>query len=82
MVKSKQQVQRERWNKAVVTVWTASRRDADLSQGELAQKLGWSRDTVASLEAGRRKVEVSDVILLAAAVGVDAKVLFERILRW
>jgi DNA-binding XRE family transcriptional regulator len=80
--KSKQHTQRERWNRAVKAVWQATRRDAHVSQEALAQKLGWSRDTVASIEAGRRKVEVSDAILFAAALGVEPETIFRRILRW
>ena len=80
--KKAKQAQRERWDRAVVAVWSATRRDADLSQQALAQKLGWSRDTVASVEAGRRKVEVSDVILFAAALGLEPETIFRRILRW
>jgi DNA-binding XRE family transcriptional regulator len=80
--KPKKQAQRERWNRAVVAVWSATRRDLDLTQQNVADKLGWSRDTVAALEAGRRKIEVSDVILFALAVGVDPETLFRRVLRW
>jgi DNA-binding XRE family transcriptional regulator len=80
--KPKKLAQRERWNRAVVAVWSATRRDLDLTQQNLADKLGWSRDTVAALEAGRRKIEVSDVILFALAVGVDPETLFRRVLRW
>jgi DNA-binding XRE family transcriptional regulator len=78
----KAKVQRERWDRAVVAVWAATRRDLDLTQQQFADKLGWSRDTVAALEAGRRKVEVSDVILFALAVGVEPETLFRRVLRW
>jgi DNA-binding XRE family transcriptional regulator len=80
--KKAREAQRERWNRAVVAIWSATRRDADLSQEALARKLDWSRDTVASVEAGRRKVEVSDVILFAAALGLEPETIFRRILRW
>ncbi len=76
------QAQREQWDRAVVAVWTATRRDSDLSQAQLATKLGCSRDTIAGIESGRRKVTVSDVRLLAEAVGVDPETIFGRILRW
>ena len=74
--------QRKHWNKAVASVWRQARVDADLSQAELAKALGWGRDTVADIEAGRRKVELTDVILLATVVKLDPKKLFERILLW
>lgn len=43
---------------------------------------GWARDTVASVEAGRRKVEVTDVILFALALRLEPEMIFRRILRW
>lgn len=45
---------RERLERAVRIVLKASRQDRDLSQKELAQKMGWSRNQVANLESGRR----------------------------
>ena len=66
----------------MVAVWAATRRDLDLTQQQVADKMGWSRATLAGLEAGRRKVEVSDMILFALAVGVEPETLFRRVLRW
>ncbi len=82
--KTKQQSQRERLDQAVVIVWAAMRRDADLSQEQLAEKLGapWSRDMVAAVERGRRRVTVTELILFASALGVDPETAFRRILRW
>lgn len=40
-------------HKAVGAVVAASRRDADLSQEEIAEELGISRNTVVALENGR-----------------------------
>jgi transcriptional regulator with XRE-family HTH domain len=80
--KTKLEAQRERWNRAVVAIWSATRRDLDLTQQQVADKLGWSRATLAGLESGRRKVEVADLILFGQAVGVDPETLFRRVLRW
>lgn len=63
-------------------VLSATRRDSDVSQEALAERLGVSRDVVANIEAGRRKIEVSDLILIARALDVNATELFGRILRW
>ena len=53
-----------------------------MSQEALADKLGVSRDVVANIEAGRRRVEVSDLILIGRALDVDPEVLFRRVMRW
>ena len=76
------QSQTARLEAAVRTVWSATRRDADLSQASLGERLGWTRDQVASVERGRRKVTVTDLIAFAEACGVDAERLLRRIVRW
>ncbi len=63
-------------------VLAATRRDKDVSQEALADRLGVSRDVVANIEAGRRRVEVSDLILIGRALDVDPEVLFRRVMRW
>jgi transcriptional regulator with XRE-family HTH domain len=42
-----------------------------MRQEDLADKMSWSRPTVTSLEAGTRRVTVSDAILLCQALEVD-----------
>jgi transcriptional regulator with XRE-family HTH domain len=74
------QVQRERWNRAAAVVLAATRRDSDISQDVLAERLGV--DVVANIEAGRCKIEVSDLILIARALDVNPTELFGRVLRW
>jgi len=78
----KAEAQRERWNRAAAVVLAATRRDKDMSQEALADRLSVSRDVVANIEAGRRKIEVSDLIMIARALGVDPVDLFGRVLRW
>lgn len=82
MASRKAQAQRERWNRAAAVVIAATRRDKDMSQDALAERLEVSRDVVANIEAGRRKIEVSDLILIARALNVDPAELFGRVLRW
>jgi transcriptional regulator with XRE-family HTH domain len=74
--------QRKHWDEAVASVWSQTRRDSDLSQTALAKKMGVSRDTIAAIEGGNRRVTIADVILLAQLVGLEPKKLFERILLW
>lgn len=42
-----------------------------MRQEDLADAMGWSRRTVTTLEAGNRRVTVSDVMLLCEALEVD-----------
>jgi transcriptional regulator with XRE-family HTH domain len=69
----------ERLRKRVRTVIKESRTDCDMSQGELGKKAGMSRNQIANLETGRRDVQVSDFIVIATALGLDATILMGRI---
>jgi transcriptional regulator with XRE-family HTH domain len=42
-----------------------------MRQEDLSDAMGWSRRTVTTLEAGDRRVTVSDVMLLCEALEVD-----------
>jgi hypothetical protein len=44
--------------------------------------MGWSHDTVASAEGGRRKWELGDVIMAADALDEDRDTLIQRVLQW
>ena len=48
----------------------AERSRQGLSQAELAERLGWSRQKVAALEAGTRRLFFDDMPDLCAALGV------------
>lgn len=72
----------QRWRRATASVISASRKDGDLTQGDIAAKLGLSRETVGNMEAGRRKIEVGDLIMTARAVGIEPETLLKRILSW
>jgi transcriptional regulator with XRE-family HTH domain len=73
---------RSKWHRAVVTVITATRREANLTQEDLAQRLGWHRSTIAKIEAGERRLDVAEFISIAGALKVEPDVLFGRVLRW
>lgn len=73
---------RERWRRTAGAVIAHTRRDSDVTQGVLADRLGLSVDTVGAIETGRRKVEVGDVIEAAKALNVDPITLFKRIIAW
>ena len=65
-----------------MAVISATRRDASVSQEQLAERLGWSRSKVAKIEQGQRRIEVPDFILIARALDIDPETLFRRVMRW
>jgi len=53
-----------------------ARLDMELSQQELADRLGYSRGSIANIELGRQRVLLSDVFAFAKALCLDPKKLF------
>lgn len=74
--------QRDHLDRAVIATLSSTRKDVDITQGELAERMAWSREIVSNIEQGRREVSISDLILIAQALKVDPEILFRRILRW
>lgn len=64
------------------TALCASRRDADVSQQELAARLGWTRNMVANMEGGRRQIRFVDFLLISKALAVNPVTLLDRVIRW
>jgi transcriptional regulator with XRE-family HTH domain len=57
---------------AYIARGVASRRAwLQLDQGQLAERLGWARQTVSDLERGRRRVMVADLPQLCRALECD-----------
>jgi transcriptional regulator with XRE-family HTH domain len=73
---------RQRLERVIPVIMVGTRRDLDVSQSELARRMGWTRNMVANLESGRRSVRVTDFLLVAKALRVDPVSLLHRILRW
>lgn len=48
----------------------AARRAAGLTQAELAQRLGWPRDTLIHYEHGRRALAIDRLIMIAGALAL------------
>ena len=69
-------------HRAVVTVIAASRREAHVSQDDLAKRLGWHRSRIAKIECGERRVDVPEFITIARALSLDPELLLGRVLRW
>lgn len=60
----------------------ACRRDADLTQEDVAEKLGISRNTLVSIENGRREMTAPELLKFAKLVKLSPTVLVDHIVRW
>lgn len=73
-------------SRAVATVIAASRREADLTQRDLADRLPkwlkWDHTTVAKVETGRRRLDLVEFFEIAKALKLDPQLLFGRIAHW
>jgi transcriptional regulator with XRE-family HTH domain len=52
---------------------------AELTQAQLAERLGWLQKTVSDIEIGTRKVSAIELIELGNALGFDAPAALRRI---
>lgn len=68
--------------KALATVLAATRSDADLSQRQVAEKMGWDRNTVTKIEGGNRVVSMQEFIELCRIYQVDPLKVMKRVLEW
>ena len=75
-------VERARLERTIGAVLGASRGDLDVSQRQLAAKLGWTRNVIANLETGRRVLGLADFVLIARELHIEPERLLHRILRW
>ena len=58
-----------------------ARRDANLSQAELAAQLGKAKSHVGMIERGQRRIDTLELYSMALAFGVDPGVFFSAIAR-
>lgn len=65
----------------VGAVLAATRRKAQLTQVELAQRLGRPQSIVSQYEAGRRRLDVVEFMLVVRTVGADPVEVFADIVR-
>ena len=59
----------------------AARRKANLTQVELARLLGKPQSVVSGYEAGKRRVDVVEFLLIARTLGADPVEIFAEIVR-
>ncbi len=55
------------------------RQRAELTQAQLAAKLGWSQKTVSNIESGAKRVSAIELVELAEALNFDAPAAIRRI---
>jgi transcriptional regulator with XRE-family HTH domain len=58
-----------------------ARRKADLTQVEVAERLGKPQSFVAKYEAGERRLDVVEFIAVARALELDPKVLIDQLVQ-
>lgn len=68
-------------NKALVTVLVKARKAADVTQTELAERLGKQQQFVSRIESGERRVDLLEFIMIARALKIEPRELLGRVLR-
>lgn len=74
--------ERARWDRVSALVVSALRDDLDVTQQALADRMGWTRNTVANAERGRRHLRISDLIMIAQALRMEPEELTRKIVHW
>lgn len=54
---------------------------ANVTQRQLAKKLGWDQRTISKIESGSKRVSVVELILLAEALNFDPRAAVARVMR-
>ena len=72
----------EEWRHKAGAVIAHTRDDVDVTQKFLAEAIGVSEDTMGAIEAGRRKIDVGELIEIAKTLDVHPMKLLQRILEW
>lgn len=73
---------RSRRHRALLAVLVGSRKEAGLTQRQVATKWKRPQSTVAAIESGERRLDVVEFFELASVLGVDAVALFQRVASW
>jgi transcriptional regulator with XRE-family HTH domain len=67
--------------RAIASAIATARRQAQLSQRQLARKLGVPPNWIQRVESLERRVDVAEFIAIARAVDVDPQALLSRVLK-
>jgi DNA-binding XRE family transcriptional regulator len=73
---------RSRAHRALLAVLAASRREAGLTQRQLAERLKRPHSFISKIEAGERRLDVLEFMEIAKALKVDPVDLFKRFANW
>jgi predicted transcriptional regulator len=68
-------------HKVVGAALEAARRKANLTQVELARRLGKPQSVVSGYEAGKRRVDVVEFLVIVRTLGTDPVEVFAEIVR-
>jgi transcriptional regulator with XRE-family HTH domain len=71
-----------RWERIISIVMIGTRKDRNISQERLADRVGRPRNSIANFESGRRPLRLAEFIVTCRALGEDPEVVLHRILRW
>jgi ribosome-binding protein aMBF1 (putative translation factor) len=73
---------RSRGHKALLAVLVASRREAGLTQRQLAERLKVPPSVVGKIETGERRLDVVEFIAIAKVLKVEPALLITRVVNW
>ena len=73
---------RSREHRALCAVLVATRREARLTQAQLAERLGKPASFIAKIEIGERRLDVVEFTAIAKALRLDPRRMYERFLAW
>lgn len=66
----------------LVAVLVGTRRQAALTQRQLAARLNWPYAVIARIESGERRLDVIEFAEYARGLNVPPETLFSRVMRW
>lgn len=68
-------------NKTLVAILVKARKDAGVTQVDLAERMGKSQQFVSRVESGERRIDLLEFIMLARALRLDPMEFLGRVLR-
>jgi transcriptional regulator with XRE-family HTH domain len=71
-----------RWRQITCLVVHCIRTDNDITQEEVAKAMHTSRSMIQQLEAGRRRIELAELILLAQAIKTTPEIILKMVMTW
>jgi transcriptional regulator with XRE-family HTH domain len=71
-----------RWRQITCLVVHCIRTDDDITQEEVAKAMHTSRSRIQQLEAGRRRIELAELILLAQAIKTTPEIILKMVMTW